>query len=106
MTLTAASSDESIATVTVNGTDIVVTPVAEGTATITVTADDGNGGKVNTTFGIVVSNAPTTGDGTGEDGTTGDDTAGDDTTGDDTAGDGTTGDDTAGDGTTGDDTAG
>ncbi|SHE71611.1 Ig-like domain (group 2), partial [Desulforamulus putei DSM 12395] len=58
LTLTAASSDESIATVTVNGTDIVVTPVAEGTATITVTADDGNGGKVNTTFDIVVSAAP------------------------------------------------
>ena len=56
LTLTAVSSDEAVATVTVNGTDVVITQVAEGTATITVTADDGNGGTVDTTFDIVISN--------------------------------------------------
>ncbi|MED4755589.1 Ig-like domain-containing protein [Brevibacillus choshinensis] len=65
LTLTAASNDNAIATVVVNGTDVVVTPLAAGTATITVTAVDGNGGTITETFDIVVSpaapanNAPT-----------------------------------------------
>jgi len=55
LTLSATSSNPAFATVTVNGTDIEITPVAAGTATITVTAADGNGGTIDTTFDITIS---------------------------------------------------
>ncbi|UKL00732.1 Ig-like domain-containing protein [Brevibacillus brevis] len=55
LTLTAKSSDEAKATVTVSGTNIVVKPLVAGETTITVTAEDGKGGKVDTTFKVTVS---------------------------------------------------
>ena len=47
LTITASSSDNGKATVSVasDGSTLTLTGVAEGTATITVTADDGNGGN-------------------------------------------------------------
>ena len=52
LTITAASSDDSVATVTVasNGSKLTVTGVAEGTAIITVTAEDADGNQVSDTF--------------------------------------------------------
>ncbi|MFC5471857.1 S-layer homology domain-containing protein [Cohnella suwonensis] len=58
LTFSAASSDESIATVAVAGSDITVTPVAAGTATITVTVNDGHGNMISDSFDIVVGTAP------------------------------------------------
>ncbi|WP_175393335.1 Ig-like domain-containing protein [Brevibacillus laterosporus] len=55
LTLDATSSDNGIATVTVSGKNIEVTPVAQGTATITVTATDAKGESVDETFTITVS---------------------------------------------------
>lgn len=52
--LTATSSVPGVATVVLNGTNVEITPVNEGTATITVTASDGNGGSVQTTFQVNV----------------------------------------------------
>ena len=55
LTLTAESSDTSLATVTVSGTTLTVSEVSgTGTATITVTADDGNGGTVSDEFILTV----------------------------------------------------
>ncbi len=54
LTITAASSDEAIATVTVasDGSRLTVARVAEGTATITVTAQDADGNRVNGEFDV------------------------------------------------------
>ncbi|QKS43747.1 S-layer homology domain-containing protein [Paenibacillus cellulosilyticus] len=60
LTITAASSDEGAATVLVSGASVVITPVAAGVATITVTADDGNGGTISTTFDVTITAAPPT----------------------------------------------
>ena len=60
LTITAASSDETKATVSV-ATDyaaLTVNAQARGTATITVTANDGNGGSVDDTFTVRVKAAP------------------------------------------------
>ncbi|AWB44703.1 hypothetical protein DCC85_11055 [Paenibacillus sp. CAA11] len=46
----ANSSNEGIATVSVDGENLKITPVNAGTTTITVTADDGNGGTMDTDF--------------------------------------------------------
>jgi hypothetical protein len=54
LTLSAASSNTSIATVSVSGKTLSVTPVAAGTASITVTANDGKGGTAADTFTIIV----------------------------------------------------
>jgi hypothetical protein len=54
LTLSAGSSNNSIATVSVSGKQITANPQAAGTATITVTASDGNGGSVSTNFTITV----------------------------------------------------
>ncbi|MCC3261754.1 Ig-like domain-containing protein, partial [Paenibacillus polymyxa] len=43
-----------VTTVAVNGSDLKITPVNAGTATITVTADDGNGGTVDTQFNVTI----------------------------------------------------
>ena len=48
------SSDAGIAAASVNETVLTVTPGAVGTATITVTADDGNGGQTSTGFQVTV----------------------------------------------------
>ncbi|MDX1546046.1 MAG: T9SS type A sorting domain-containing protein [Rhodothermales bacterium] len=51
LTYTATSSNETVATAAVQGTSaLTVTPLTTGTTTILVTADDGNGGTVQTTF--------------------------------------------------------
>ncbi|NGQ95604.1 DUF4073 domain-containing protein, partial [Brevibacillus sp. SYP-B805] len=57
LTLSVTSDDENVATVAVNGTEIVISPVSAGTATITVTADDGKGGTVQDAFTVTVAPA-------------------------------------------------
>ena len=60
LTITAASGDESVATVEVAADDsaLTVTGVAAGTATITVTAGDADGNSVSDTFEVSVVKAP------------------------------------------------
>ncbi len=60
LTITAASSDETKATVSVAAdySGLTVSAQARGTATITVTADDGNGGTVSDAFTVKVKAAP------------------------------------------------
>ena len=60
LTVTAASSDGAVATVSVaaDGSSLTVSAQARGTATITVTADDGNGGTVEDAFTVTVKAAP------------------------------------------------
>nr|WP_166240378.1 lamin tail domain-containing protein [Paenibacillus turpanensis] len=54
LTLTASSSNSGIAKVAVSGKQLTVTPVSAGTASITVTANDGRGGSVNDSFTVNV----------------------------------------------------
>jgi Carbohydrate family 9 binding domain-like/Concanavalin A-like lectin/glucanases superfamily len=54
LSYSATSSDNSIATVTVENTILTVTAVGTGTATITITATDGRGGEVPTSFEVNV----------------------------------------------------
>ncbi|MDT0161572.1 S-layer homology domain-containing protein [Bacillus sp. AG4(2022)] len=54
LTMTAASSDSTIASAEVAGTDLKVTVLSAGTATITVKADDGRGGTVEESFTITI----------------------------------------------------
>ncbi|MFS8215036.1 S-layer homology domain-containing protein [Paenibacillus polymyxa] len=54
LTYTATSTDTGVATVAVNGSDLKITPVNAGTATITVTANDGKGGTINSQFNVTV----------------------------------------------------
>ena len=56
LTITAASSDEAVATVTVAADESTLTVAgeAEGTATITVTAQDSDGNTVSDTFDVTV----------------------------------------------------
>ena len=56
LTYTVDSDDTSIATVNLaaSGTELEITSVAKGTATITVTANDGKGGSVKDAFNIEV----------------------------------------------------
>ena len=60
LTVTADSSDETVATVAVSAdySTLTVTAKARGTATVTATADDGNGGTVDDTFTVTVKAAP------------------------------------------------
>ena len=60
LTVTAASSDDTVATVSVasDGSSLTVSAQSRGTATITVTADDGNGGTVDDSFTVTVKSAP------------------------------------------------
>ncbi|MCD9026452.1 M4 family metallopeptidase [Cohnella silvisoli] len=55
LTYTATSNATSIATVSVAGSTLTVHPISNGTASITVTADDGHGHTMNTTFTVTVS---------------------------------------------------
>ena len=57
LTYTASSSDESIATVSVDGSMVTVTPVGAGTATITVTAEDRRRGRARQRFDVTVERA-------------------------------------------------
>ena len=61
LNITASSSDATKASVSVASdyTGLTLTGKAKGTATITVTADDGNGGTVSDVFTITVKAAPT-----------------------------------------------
>jgi len=62
LTYEAESDATAMATVEVSGSMLTITGVAEGSANITVTADDGNGGTASTSFAVTVSaanNAPT-----------------------------------------------
>ena len=54
LTFTAASDDATKATVAVSGSMLTITGVAAGSAEITVTADDGNGGTVEDAFDVTV----------------------------------------------------
>ncbi|MEK4462763.1 S-layer homology domain-containing protein [Paenibacillus sp. FSL H8-0315] len=59
LTFAAASSDASVATVSVNGNHLNLVPVDSGTAMITITAMDGQGGVNTATFAFTVtSNQP------------------------------------------------
>ena len=60
LTISATSSDEKTTTVSVSAdhTTLKVSAKSHGTATITVTANDGNGGSVQDTFTVTVKNAP------------------------------------------------
>ena len=60
LTVTAASGDEAVATVSMASdySGLTVSAQARGTATITVTADDGNGGTVSDSFTVTVKAAP------------------------------------------------
>ena len=60
LTITAASSDETKATVSVEAdySGLTVSAQARGAATITVTADDGRGSRVQDTFTVTVKAAP------------------------------------------------
>ena len=60
LTVTAASSDNAIATVTVaaDGSSLTLAGVSEGTATITVAAQDSNGNEVSDDFAVSVVKAP------------------------------------------------
>ncbi|MDZ7360218.1 MAG: FG-GAP-like repeat-containing protein [candidate division KSB1 bacterium] len=54
LAFTASSSATNIATASISGSTLTVTPIAGGSATITVTANDGKGGSVSTTFTVTV----------------------------------------------------
>jgi len=54
LTISATSSSEVIATVSIMGTTLTYTEVGVGSTTITVTADDGNGGTVTDEFTITI----------------------------------------------------
>ena len=60
LTISAASSDETVAlaAVTDDQSDVLIIGDARGTATVTVTADDGNGGTVSESFTVTVKAAP------------------------------------------------
>ena len=68
LTFTAMSSDEGAATTMVSGSTVTVTAVAEGMATITVTATDEDGKTAELTFEVTVeAAAPGDGDDPGDD---------------------------------------
>jgi hypothetical protein len=54
LTLSATSSNTGITTVSVSGKILTISPVAAGTATITVTANDGKGGTASDVFTVAV----------------------------------------------------
>jgi len=54
LTYSAVSSNAGVATVAIHGADLSITPIASGTVTITVTANDGRGGIKSTTFKVTV----------------------------------------------------
>jgi uncharacterized protein YjdB len=60
LTYTATSSDENVATTSISGTSLTITEAGDGTATIKVTAQDGNGGMVSDEFILTVTPAPNT----------------------------------------------
>lgn len=59
LTYSAVSSNTSVATVSISGSTLTISPLVEGTATITVTANDGLGGTKTASFIITASTAST-----------------------------------------------
>jgi len=57
LTYTASSSVTNVATAGIAGSTLTVSAVAAGSATITVTANDGKGGVVPATFGVTVNSS-------------------------------------------------
>ncbi len=57
LTYSVTSGDETVVTVSLNGTMLTITEVGIGTSNITVIADDGNGGSVVENFDVTVSSA-------------------------------------------------
>jgi len=55
LTYSASSSNREVVTVDVAGSRLTVVPVSEGTATVTIAAEDGRGGSASTLFEITVS---------------------------------------------------
>jgi len=58
LTYAASSSAPSIAPASLSGSMLAVAPVAAGSATITVTANDGRGGTASIMFAVMVNRAP------------------------------------------------
>lgn len=56
LTLEASSGDETVATASITGTTLTISEIGNGSATITVTANDGNGGTVQDEFLVTVNN--------------------------------------------------
>ncbi|WP_134703725.1 S-layer homology domain-containing protein [Ammoniphilus sp. YIM 78166] len=54
LTLTAGSSNSAVATVSVDVSELTLTPLGVGSSVITITANDGKGGITNTTFTVTV----------------------------------------------------
>lgn len=61
LNLQAVSSDLAVATASISGRQVLITPVANGITTVTVTADDARGGSVTDTFVVRVNEAPSVG---------------------------------------------
>lgn len=58
LNISAESDDETVVTVSVSGTTLTMTEVSNGSATITLTADDGFGGTVSDEFVCVINASP------------------------------------------------
>lgn len=58
LTYTVASSKSSVAKVVLSGSNLEITPVEHGTATITVSSNDGRGKRLRSTFEVNVNAAP------------------------------------------------
>jgi hypothetical protein len=54
LTYTASSSNTAVAMASISGSILTVTPLAAGTTTIALTADDGKGGSISTSFQATV----------------------------------------------------
>ena len=54
LTYTATSADDDVATVSVSGTEVVITPVGVGTTTVAVVASDANGLAATQTIAVIV----------------------------------------------------
>ncbi|AHM65860.1 rtx toxins and like ca2+-binding protein [Paenibacillus polymyxa SQR-21] len=54
LTYTAESSATNVATVAVNGSQLTLTPVSAGTTKVTITANDGKGGTINSQFNVTI----------------------------------------------------
>ncbi len=59
LTYSAATTNEDISVGYIDGAGMLVLALSRGTVTITVTADDGNGGTVSDSFTVTVKEAPT-----------------------------------------------
>ncbi|NGZ74689.1 Ig-like domain-containing protein [Saccharibacillus alkalitolerans] len=58
LTLTAKSADPALAKAEASGTQLTLTPIAAGSTSVELTADDGRGGQVSDTFNVRINQAP------------------------------------------------